>query len=522
MEISLAIKNIRRITDMPYLPIKPITILIGRNSAGKSTFLRALPLIRQSVETPSSAPVLWYGKYVDFGDFKTAVQGATGRDECAFKFRVQGLFIDPRKIYRYGTQLPPTRIEDLEVQYVVSASRDATYLKGIKLAIPNEDIDVDIAMRKGSSDYRLLLNSEDVSRFTSNYEQFVNPGSLFAVPAYVSKSKERRAFLSTYDLIFDQLLTYLKGKADKRLKEKTLRVEARRILEGGPISDATLEQLQNSATTTAMTDFYRRARQSADENYKELYRIARFARAMRVLEALEEVLETYFRGTTYMGPARAASERYYRNQELAVSEIAPSGENFPMYLASLLKGERQDFSDFVNSIFGFGVNITSTEGHISIHVTTDTGNVNVTDTGYGVSQILPVLGVLWSIARGSAIRQQRQMFSRGGHRLVAIEQPELHLHPAHQAKLADVFAAIVERGDNDGRRNIRLVIETHSEALINRLGELIEQGRIPSDCVEIAVFSADDDLNSPPIITSAWFNSEGVLKGWPHGFFNYS
>ncbi|HCI98462.1 MAG TPA: hypothetical protein DHV74_02260 [Sulfitobacter sp.] len=73
MQISYAVENLRRLKKTPPIEIRPITILVGRNSAGKSTYLRSMPLIRQSIETRSSAPILWWGDYVDFGDFSTAV-----------------------------------------------------------------------------------------------------------------------------------------------------------------------------------------------------------------------------------------------------------------------------------------------------------------------------------------------------------------------------------------------------------------------------------------------------------------
>lgn len=56
MRLSYSVKNLRRLTSTPPIEIRPITILLGRNSVGKSTFLRSFPLLRQSVETKSSAP----------------------------------------------------------------------------------------------------------------------------------------------------------------------------------------------------------------------------------------------------------------------------------------------------------------------------------------------------------------------------------------------------------------------------------------------------------------------------------
>ncbi len=72
--LGFGVKNLRCLTDTGIVLIKPITLLVGRNSSGKSTFLRAFPLLRQSVETPRQSPLLWYDpRYVDFGSFEDAV-----------------------------------------------------------------------------------------------------------------------------------------------------------------------------------------------------------------------------------------------------------------------------------------------------------------------------------------------------------------------------------------------------------------------------------------------------------------
>jgi AAA15 family ATPase/GTPase len=55
---AFGVKNLRCLIDTGQIPIKPITILVGRNSSGKSTFLRAFPLLRQSVENPRRSPIL--------------------------------------------------------------------------------------------------------------------------------------------------------------------------------------------------------------------------------------------------------------------------------------------------------------------------------------------------------------------------------------------------------------------------------------------------------------------------------
>ena len=167
-----------------------------------------------------------------------------------------------------------------------------------------------------------------------------------------------------------------------------------------------------------------------------------------------------------------------------------------------------------------------TSGHISIELVSKGRSVNVTDTGYGVSQILPVLGMLWWAVNHPPRATHWRRPRRREVRTLAIEQPELHLHPAHQAKLADVFASTVGSSDSSARGTrspgTRLVVETHSEALINRLGELVEEGKVDASAIQIVVFSADEDLASATEVSISKFDDSGALTDWPYGFFKYS
>jgi predicted ATPase len=142
--------------------------------------------------------------------------------------------------------------------------------------------------------------------------------------------------------------------------------------------------------------------------------------------------------------------------------------------------------------------------------------------GFGFSQMLPIAAQLWA---ASEARKGSQPIRRKMVRpLVVIEQPELHLHPDYQARLADIFvAAVGEQGreTNPNQPGLRVIAETHSPALINRLGMLVAEGILHKDCVQIVVFD-QKDTNLPSKIRIAEFDSEGVLQNWPFGFFEPS
>jgi predicted ATPase len=84
--------------------------------------------------------------------------------------------------------------------------------------------------------------------------------------------------------------------------------------------------------------------------------------------------------------------------------------------------------------------------------------VLITDVGFGVSQILPVITLCYYVPNGSTL---------------IIEQPEIHLHPKVQAGLADVLIDAIDK------KNIQVILESHSEHLLRRL-----QGRIAEKKIE--------------------------------------
>ncbi|HAD78216.1 MAG TPA: hypothetical protein DCF99_00635 [Flavobacteriaceae bacterium] len=93
-----------------------------------------------------------------------------------------------------------------------------------------------------------------------------------------------------------------------------------------------------------------------------------------------------------------------------------------------------------------------------------------------------------------------------------VEQPELHLHPAYQAKIADVIDKILDKS------KLNVVIETHSPHLIYRFGELIEENNsnISKHDIQVLIF---EEINGETKISKSVFDDEGRLQNWPIGFF---
>ena len=102
---------------------------------------------------------------------------------------------------------------------------------------------------------------------------------------------------------------------------------------------------------------------------------------------------------------------------------------------------------------------------------------------------------------------------------IAIEQPELHLHPRFQAYFAQMLAKVI--GFCKQRRvNARIIIETHSEVIVNKLGQLIFDVNtgIKKDDVNVVLFDANKEGLEKYVHTTG-FSEDGGLLNWPFGFF---
>ncbi len=121
--------------------------------------------------------------------------------------------------------------------------------------------------------------------------------------------------------------------------------------------------------------------------------------------------------------------------------------------------------------------------------------VLITDVGFGVSQILPVIALCYYAPPGTTI---------------ILEQPEIHLHPAVQAGLADVFIDAIKH------RGVQIILESHSEHLLRRLQRRVAEGGIRPDDAALYFCSTDAGQSR---LTELDIDLFGNIKNWPEGFF---
>ena len=363
MKLSYAIENIRRLRTIPDIEIRPLTILVGRNSAGKSTFLRSFPLIRQSLETRSSAPVLWFGDLVDFGDLSSAIGDDADSKTVAFRFTFQNLHSNERPAFYsshgYFWHQDPIQLDVASLRSVIGAHGDETVMQLMEIKIPTEHLEVQIDFRSYENVLgQIVVNGKSANFISKKYDIQATNRSLFSSPVFMARkaAQEGRPARpsSTRDVLAETLMSTFRRRATKRIGRATLWSEVQRVLSQDRLDKDALISLKNTAKTLTFRRIYSHLLSESSSGIKEeTFAIHQLARAFGALDVMQEQLTEYFSNVNYLGPVRAASERFYRKQELEVSEIAPNGANFPMFLASLTAWELDQFSNWVKDIFGY-------------------------------------------------------------------------------------------------------------------------------------------------------------------------
>lgn len=234
-----------------------------------------------------------------------------------------------------------------------------------------------------------------------------------------------------------------------------------------------------------------------------------------IIESINYYLFDISSGITYVRPLRVSTERYYRYQNYAVDEIDSDGKNLAMYLANLSDRQMIKFTDWTSKLFGFSIVVLKHEGHVELQILEgNNAPRNLVDTGFGYTQMLPILTMIWNAIKTPP---SRSIFYRSNGdilKFIVIEQPELHLHPRMQAKFGAMLGKVIS---SEAGKYIRFIIETHSEAILNSVGIEIEQNNLDKDKANVVLFNAAAE-GYENYIEEARYNERGFIDHWPTGF----
>jgi predicted ATPase len=141
------------------------------------------------------------------------------------------------------------------------------------------------------------------------------------------------------------------------------------------------------------------------------------------------------------------------------------------------------------------------EYEVLVRTSSKMPEVKLTDVGFGVSQVLPVIVESFYVPRRS---------------IVIFEQPEIHLHPKVQAELADLFVDAIHARENGIERDCQFIIESHSEHFLRRLQRRIAEKKLAArDAALYFVRTQGDSAR----IEKLDIDKYGNIRNWPDDFF---
>lgn len=233
------------------------------------------------------------------------------------------------------------------------------------------------------------------------------------------------------------------------------------------------------------------------------------------LSDFELEFEKLFKSLFYLGPLREYPRRQYtwsggnpsdmgRRGEKVVDALLASRERGPDISQGrgrrrlTVEGQVGSWLKQLGLIHSFEVRPVAADSklyEVVVKTTSSSSPVLITDVGFGVSQILPVITLCYYAPKGSVL---------------IFEQPEIHLHPAVQAGLADVFIhASQERG-------VQIILESHSEHLMRRLQRRIAEEELSA---EAAALYFCEVVRGDSKILPLELDMFGTIKNWPKAFF---
>lgn len=507
------------------IPFSRINIYVGKNSCGKSSFLRTYPLLRQSTESDKTSPVLWYAGhqgYVDFGDFATALHD--GGQTIHFDFEME---------VNSGERVSRVRKANLTSGFIHDfVSADSVFNIRLTLGLAkqkNGAVRSTVTIIEGENTATLSFSGSDfdvikIHNSKWNYEVNLSvpmkceKGSLIPRDAYKVKEMDYKGIGKMYVQVDDpgaqaeqKLAEYLKLYHHKSKKIENVIDSINHI----PLCDkARVYRYLRSAFNS--DKYFKRKLEDYSEKIVDITYTHLFIKNIGYfLRASDNLFSSFYGGVRYLGPLRASAERFYRFQELQIQEIDHTGSNLPMVINSLSKARKNRLSKWIRESFGFELELQSTGLHYELRIKEDGDSEfhNVSDMGFGYSQILPVIVSLWLELSDGDEEESKGGVRRRRSRTIVIEQPELHLHPALQYKFGLAIAKVIKLADG---LDYNFVIETHSKHLIDAIGESVCAGIIVKDDVNIALF----EKNSTGVteVSLAGFDGEGYLENWPAGF----
>lgn len=438
MLTELSLTNFKSWKQIDKMRLAPITGLFGSNSSGKTSLLQMLLMLKQTVESPDRAQVL------NFGDERSATNLGSFRDVV------------------YAHQKPGTL--DFALSWRLPK----------RLMIGNPEERGAILFEGDALGFAAHLAENGTSRLLVDRMSYRFSGHEFGMRR-IGAAEPRKGEGEPKFELYGDLFRFVRAP-------------------GRPWD------------LPSPVKFY-----GFPDQVKAYFQNAGF------LADLQLKLEELFAQVYYLGPLREYPQRQYT---WAGAEPADMGRRGERVVDALLaarerrlmikrgKGKpRLTLEAYVahwlkelGLIQGFSVEAIAKESNLYrvwVQKTPAAAKVLVTDVGFGVSQILPVLAICYYVPEGSTI---------------LLEQPEIHLHPSVQAGLADVFLDAVRT------RHVQIIFESHSEHLLRRLQRRVAEDEANEIAPNAALYFCEI-ADGGSALTQLKLNLFGNIENWPKDFF---
>ncbi len=508
MFTRISLENFKGFSKKQSIELKPITLIYGSNSSGKSSILQSLLLLKQTLEQSNdkSSILLSKGKYVDLGNYNEFINGHDSDKNLVIKLKLP-------EFSTKRTYLSSVFGNNLEASIEIVFSHH----KNLEIESFSLYLYDDLFMT-------LTRTSNDIK--THRYFYFF-PRSI------EQKRKEKLNFeisnINKNSKIYLKLLDIIKNEFPQNLTKKDFQYAIGRdgYDEKGYLSYLKLRELYENDSKNEIDDelfkYFKKFIFNFTNFLPSLNRVRddevslfdnlnfspikdqRFIPPVEGLfnmtsNAISDILEKMY----YIGPLRKNPERYYISSGNVSNYVGITGLESPDILYEnenkILNVTNKWLKKFTNYTLKptsttRKTKYTGTQNVYSLRLVDNITkmNVNITDVGFGISQILPII-VQSFLEKSSTI---------------IIEQPEIHIHPKMQAELGSMFA--------EASKSNRFIIETHSENLLLRLKKLIRMGKLDKDDISIVYI---DKNETGSICCPIRLDEEGnFIDKWPKGFF---
>lgn len=433
---SVKLENFKCFENTPQLDFGRITLITGANSAGKSTLMYSVLGLLQSDNFPFQFTT--NGKYVEMGSFLDMVYRHDENRDVIIHLNIEKNGIP----YEIKTILSKP---EHGTQPVVSGFACSTDYFDISLSRHLENGTVNFLM---DLRYNSALNDSAKKNSDSFVENFKN-----VVPQEGLKPGE-------LEEIMNVLRSWIK-----------------------PINTTGVKVIETDKGL--MTD---------DRNVS-------VAMSM-VLSDISELFKTLNVNLNFVTSFRTPASRTYLETTLKDGKVKSSGEGFVMELLNWRDKDRKKYEGIIKQLRKLGIlydiepkRLDGGNFQVDVKVRKDGVFANLSDVGFGVSQVLPVVVADMELGDESTLMAA---------------QPEIHLHPSVQANLGDFYIHQI----NSSKKNY--VVETHSEYLLNRLRLEIAKGSLSTDDIRVYYINQFDEKTG---VHQIKFLKNGQIEGAPEDFF---